>query len=76
MAKKSELADDPFQLELMFCYALKCQWKECIRYAEVLRNRSAHTPALATYCEAMFRYVQSEDDSDQEMKLLASELFA
>ena len=63
-------------MELMFSYGLKCQWDECVKYAELLSLESRHTPACATYAEAMFRYVLSQDLSDEGMKETATKLFA
>ena len=65
---------DPFQTELVGCYALKAQWNQCIKYAEELRVRSQHSPACATYTLAIFKYVLSEETDDQELKREVSAL--
>ena len=63
-----------FHFELMFCYALKCEWKECIRYAELVRKGTEHSPTYTTYAEAVFRYVKSIEDNDVALKQSASKL--
>ena len=64
-----------FYIELMFCHALNCNWNETIKYAELIRKNTGHSPALTTYVEAAFRYVKSIDDNDVAMKAKATELF-
>jgi hypothetical protein len=64
-----------FQLELMWCHAIKCEWDQCIKYAQLLRQRALHSPALSTYLEAVFRYIKSVDDCDDNIKEEASKLF-
>jgi len=54
-----------FHFELMFSHALRCEWSECIKYAELIRLGSRHSPAYTTYCEAIFRYVKSVEDNDE-----------
>ncbi|CAG2183739.1 unnamed protein product, partial [Oppiella nova] len=46
-------------------HALRCEWSECIQYAELIRLGSRHSPAYTTYCEAIFRYVKSVEDNDE-----------
>ncbi|CAG2169605.1 unnamed protein product [Oppiella nova] len=48
-----------------FFHALRCEWSECIQYAELIRLGSRHSPAYTTYCEAIFRYVKSVEDNDK-----------
>ena len=60
--------------ELMWCYALKCDWSQCINYAEPVRKNTEHSPTFTTYAEAVFSYVKSIDDCDPNMKQKASKL--
>ena len=76
MNRTPERVAHSFKLEVMFCYALKCQWDECIKYAEALREQTKHSPACATYAEAVFRYIRSQELSDEDMKETATKLFA
>ena len=60
--------------QLMFLYALKCEWTEAIKYAELVRKETTHSPTVTTYCEAVFLFVKSRQTNDQELKRKASEL--
>ncbi|XP_054160184.1 tetratricopeptide repeat protein 39A-like [Oppia nitens] len=64
-----------FHIELSFSYALKCQWDECIKYAELVRQQAIHSPAIITYILAIFKFAKAVDDNDQQMKKEANQLF-
>ncbi|CAG2109683.1 unnamed protein product, partial [Medioppia subpectinata] len=44
--------------ELMWCYALVGDIDRAIEYAELFRTGSMYSPAMATFIEAVFRYVK------------------
>ena len=71
--ENAQISQNPFQLELMACYALKSDWNECVKYAELLRARRQQS-AIATYILAMFKYVLSEQTFDPHLKEEASDL--
>ncbi|CAG2105391.1 unnamed protein product [Medioppia subpectinata] len=52
------------QMELMWCYALKCDLNEAIKCGEKFRTECKISPGCATYWEAVFRYAKSVDDND------------
>ena len=64
-----------FYFELMWCYALKTEWMSAIKYAELVRKGTAHSPSFTTYAEAVFRYAEYIDRKDPKMKEKAFELF-
>lgn len=61
-------------LELMFSNALKSNWDEAIKYAELLRNGTVHSPAMATYAEAILRYAKGCEENDGAQKQKATQL--
>jgi len=64
-----------FHFELLWCHALKCEWDQCIKYAQLLRKQSLHSPACATYLEAVFLYIKSVDHCNDNFKEEATKLF-
>lgn len=60
--------------ELMWLYALKCDWAQSIKYSQLLRQLTSHSPVITTYCEAIFRYFKSYETDDKELKSEATEL--
>ncbi|CAG2108715.1 unnamed protein product [Medioppia subpectinata] len=77
-----KLLDQPFescksivQMELMWCYALKCDLNEAIKCAEKFRTECKISPGCATYWEAVFRYAKSVDDNDSAQQYKATLLF-
>jgi hypothetical protein len=61
--------------ELMWCFAVKCDWDQCIRYAKLLNEHTLHSPAITTYLDAVFRYVKGVEDNDERLKEEATNLF-
>lgn len=61
--------------ELLWSYALKCDWDQCIKYSELLRQLTRHSPVICTYCEGVFRYFKSYETNDKKLKAEATELF-
>lgn len=71
-----EIAHKIFHIELAFCFALKCDWDQAIRFAALVRKNGArHSASVVTYIEAILRYAKSVDDNDEQQKQRASELF-
>ena len=60
--------------ELMWIYALNCQWDDCIRFSQSLRERTLHSPVITTYCEAVFRYFKAYKTCDMDLKAEATQL--
>ncbi|CAG2114846.1 unnamed protein product [Medioppia subpectinata] len=65
-----------YPFELMFSHSLRCDWSECIKYAELIRLSSRHLPAFTTYCEAVFRYVKGSETDDPSEVETAVQLLA
>ncbi|CAG2182075.1 unnamed protein product, partial [Oppiella nova] len=60
--------------ELMFSHALKSEWDECIKYAELVRKGTEHSPTYTTYAEAVFRYVKCIEAMDVQQKQIVTKL--
>ncbi len=71
----SEKTHKAFHFELLWCHLLKCEWDQGIKYAELLRKQTLHSPACTTYFEAVFRYIKSVDECDDNYKEEATKLF-
>ena len=61
--------------ELLWCFTVKRDWDQCIRFAELLRKHTMHSPAITTYLEAVFRYVKAVEVNDEQLKEEATKLF-
>ncbi|KAI7692649.1 Tetratricopeptide repeat protein 39A, partial [Sarcoptes scabiei] len=68
------IAYKAFYFELIWCYAIKLDWKKCIECAEKIRD-SRHSPVCMTYLNAVFRYVEAIDTDDQSLLDQASKEF-
>ena len=60
------IAHKAFYFELIWCYAIKCDWDNCIRCSEKIRE-SKHSPVCMAFLNAVFRYVKGVEDQDQEL---------
>lgn len=60
------IAYKAFYFELIWCYAIKCDWDNCIRCAETIRH-SKHSPVCMAFLNAVFRYVKGVDTNDQKL---------
>ncbi|XP_054155073.1 tetratricopeptide repeat protein 39A-like [Oppia nitens] len=81
IAKNVELLNNDFEpihkavhFELMWSHALKAQWDEAIKYAELVRKNTEHSPTYTTYAEAVFRYVKCIEDNDVNQKQIVTKL--
>ena len=61
--------------ELMWCYAFKRDWDQCIKYSKLLRQFAIQSPVIFTYFEAVFLYVKSLETNNEKLKEEASQLF-
>ena len=61
--------------ELMWTNAIMCNWDECIKYAQLLREKTAHSPAIVTFLEGIFRYTKGKLDNNQKLLDEAAALF-
>lgn len=60
------IAYKAFYFELVWCYAINCDWDNCIRCSEMIRS-SKHSPVCTAFLNAVFRYVKGVDDGDQDL---------
>nr|XP_027205602.1 tetratricopeptide repeat protein 39C-like [Dermatophagoides pteronyssinus] len=68
------IAYKAFYFELIWCYAIKLDWNNCIECADKIRE-SKHSPVCMAYLNAVFRYVKGVDDKNQQLLDQASEEF-
>ncbi len=61
--------------ELMWCYAFRCDWDQCIKYSQLLRKFAFQSPVIVSYFEAVFKYTKSVETYDLELKGEATKLF-
>ncbi|KAF7490321.1 Tetratricopeptide repeat protein 39B [Sarcoptes scabiei] len=61
--------------ELMWTNAVLGEWDECIKYAQLLREKTLHSPAIITYLEAVFRYAKGKLQNDPKQIDQATTLF-
>lgn len=73
--KEFELFHKIAHWELMWTRAVLADWDGCIKYAQILREKTLHSPAIITYLEAIFRYTKGKQDNDQAMIDQATQLF-
>lgn len=68
------IAYKAFYFELIWCYAIKLDWNNCILCADKIRE-SKHSPVCMAFLNAVFRYVKGVDDKNQQLLDQASEEF-
>lgn len=73
--KENELYHKVAHWELMWINAVKCNWDEAIKYAQLLREKTLHSPAIVTYLEAVLRYTKGKLENNQKLLDEASALF-
>lgn len=73
--KENEMFHKVSHWELMWTFAVQRNWDECIKYAQLLREKTSHSPAIVTYLEGVFRYVKAKTTNDAKLLDEASALF-
>lgn len=73
-APNLDIAYKAFYLELIWCYAIKCDWDKCIEYADSVKD-SKHSPVCTAYLRAVFRYVKGYDTNNQTLLDQATAIF-
>lgn len=74
LAPNLTIAHKAFYFEQVWCFAILCDWDNCIRCAEKIRQ-SKHSPVCLAFLNAVFRYVKGVDTGDQELIEQATEEF-
>lgn len=73
-APNLDIAHKGFYFEQVWCYAILCDWDNCIRCADQIRT-SKHSPVCIAFMLAVFRYVKGVDTNNQELIDEATEIF-
>lgn len=73
-APNLEIAHKAFYFESIWCYAIKCDWTNCIRCAEMIQE-SKHSPVCTAYLLAVFLYVKGCETNDQQLLDRTTEMF-
>lgn len=73
--KENELFHKIAHWELMWTSAVQCNWDEAIKYAQLLREKTLHSPAIVTYLEGVFRYTKGKLENNPKCMDEASALF-
>ncbi|XP_074593365.1 tetratricopeptide repeat protein 39B-like isoform X2 [Brevipalpus obovatus] len=60
--------------ELLWCYTIKCDWKQAGKMAEILRAGCAWSPATYAYQSAVLRFMSLEDNPTKEQRAEIMEL--
>ena len=74
-ARNLTIAYKAFYFELVWCYAINCDWDKCIEYSDKIRS-SKHSPVCTAFLNAVFRYVKGLDTNDQSLLDQATKEFA
>ena len=61
--------------ELMWTNAVMCNWDESIKYAQLLREKTLHSPAIVTFLEGIFRYTKGKLENNPKLIDEAAALF-
>lgn len=73
--KENEMFHKVAHWELMWTNALMCNWDETIKYSQLLREKTAHSPAIVTFLDGIFRYTKGKLENNQKLLDEAAALF-
>lgn len=73
--KENEMFHKVSHWELMWTTALQCNFDESIKYAQLLREKTLHSPAIVTFLEGIFRYTKGKLENNPKCIDEASALF-
>lgn len=73
--KENEMFHKVSHWELMWTNALMCNWDESIKYAQLLREKTLHSPAIVTFLEGIFRYTKGKLEGNPKLIDEAGALF-
>ena len=73
--KENEIFHKVAHWELMWTNAIMCNWDESIKYAQLLREKTLHSPAIVTFLEGIFRYTKGKLENNPKLQDEAAALF-
>lgn len=73
--KENEMFHKVSHWELMWTNAVTLNLDESIKYAQLLREKTLHSPAIVTFLEGIFRYTKGKLENNSKLLDEASALF-